>query len=287
MTESKKTKAELIAENEALRSRVAELERNKNQKPIMQPGSAEEVERGEGIERLKGILATIPQGVLQINTAGTVTYGNPAYHKLFGYGDGELIGTSLLDSTESEEERKSLSEFLSMMANDQPPPISHFKTRRTKDGRTVDLQVDWNYQRDRKGKLVGFTSVLTDITEDKQAEEEMQASQRLLQTVFDSLPHSVFVRDKEGRYLMVNGVLTNRYGLTPKEFSICRRLMQEPGSPVHKRELIQCVWGQGQEANTNFIEVHLANLRKKLAGAGRKGWIQTVRSTGFMLLRPE
>ncbi len=57
---SKKTKAELIAENEALRSRVGELERNGNQEPFMQPGSPGKAEQGEGMERRQKILESIP-----------------------------------------------------------------------------------------------------------------------------------------------------------------------------------------------------------------------------------
>lgn len=75
--------------------------------------------------------------------------------------------------------------------------------------------------------------------------------------------------------------------LTPKEFAICRLLMREPGKVISKRQLIHSVWGVTQEPKTNYIEVHLANLRKKLSHLGRENWLQTVRSSGFLFSRPE
>lgn len=75
--------------------------------------------------------------------------------------------------------------------------------------------------------------------------------------------------------------------LTPKEFAICRLLMREPGKVISKRQLIRSVWGVTQEPKTNYIEVHLANLRKKLSQLGRDEWLQTVRSSGFLFSRPE
>lgn len=75
--------------------------------------------------------------------------------------------------------------------------------------------------------------------------------------------------------------------LTPKEFAICRALMSQPGQVISRKQLLHSVWGLTHEPKTNFIEVHLANLRRKLAPLGRGPWFQTVRSSGFVLSRPE
>jgi len=74
--------------------------------------------------------------------------------------------------------------------------------------------------------------------------------------------------------------------LTPKEFAIIRLLMREPGRVVNRKELLHGIWGLKHEPRTNFIEVHLANLRKKLALASRDSWLQTIRTTGICLSRP-
>jgi len=74
--------------------------------------------------------------------------------------------------------------------------------------------------------------------------------------------------------------------LSPKEYAICRLLLGEPGKIVSRKELLHTVWGYAEESNTNFLEVHLAHLRKKLRPFGRDGWVQTVRNSGITLSRP-
>ncbi len=69
--------------------------------------------------------------------------------------------------------------------------------------------------------------------------------------------------------------------LTPKEFAICKLLVREPGRVFTRRELLHSIWGLGNEPKTNFIEVHLANLRKKLEPIKLDKWLQTVRGSGL------
>ena len=64
----------------------------------------------------------------------------------------------------------------------------------------------------------------------KQAEEEVLAQRRLLQTVFDTLPVHLVVKDAETRYLMVNRAWCERYGLSPEQV-VGRRIAELPGRP--------------------------------------------------------
>ena len=48
--------------------------------------------------------------------------------------------------------------------------------------------------------------------ERRKAEQDLQASQRLLRAVFDAIPHNLYVKDLQGRYLMVNKALARFSG---------------------------------------------------------------------------
>ena len=41
-------------------------------------------------------------------------------------------------------------------------------------------------------------------------------------------------------------------------------LIREPGRLVTHKQLLQQVWGPAYETETNYLRVHLANLRRKL-----------------------
>jgi len=75
--------------------------------------------------------------------------------------------------------------------------------------------------------------------------------------------------------------------LTPKEASILKLFLNAPGRLVSRKEILENVWGLREEPNTNFIGVHLFNLRKKLAEVSREDWLQTIRSGGFVFSKPE
>lgn len=79
----------------------------------------------------------------------------------------------------------------------------------------------------------------------------------------------------------------NTIALTPKESGLLKSLMRKPGRVVSRRELLHTVWGVIGESQTNLVQVHLANLRKKLSSIGREDWLQTVRTSGVVLCRPD
>ncbi len=75
--------------------------------------------------------------------------------------------------------------------------------------------------------------------------------------------------------------------LTPTEFKLLESLLRKPGQVVKRIELLDRVWGMSFDPGTNLIDVHVANLRKKLEEGGRDRVIFTVRGVGFRLGRGE
>jgi two-component system KDP operon response regulator KdpE len=52
--------------------------------------------------------------------------------------------------------------------------------------------------------------------------------------------------------------------LTPTEWHLLETLVRQPDKLVTQRELLHTVWGPQYETETNYLRVHLANLRRKL-----------------------
>jgi len=69
--------------------------------------------------------------------------------------------------------------------------------------------------------------------------------------------------------------------LSPREFDLLHALMLNPDKVLSREQLEQYLYSWGQEVESNAIEVHIHNLRRKLGAA----LIQTVRGVGYMLLR--
>lgn len=75
--------------------------------------------------------------------------------------------------------------------------------------------------------------------------------------------------------------------LTPTQFRLLEALMRKPGQVVKRTELLDQVWGMSFDPGTSLIDVHVANLRKKLESHGRSRVINTVKGVGFKLQLPD
>ena len=73
---------------------------------------------------------------------------------------------------------------------------------------------------------------------------------------------------------------SRRIDLTPTEFAIIAFLMSSPGVPVTKEDLSLHVLGRAWQPYDRSLDVHVSNLRQKIAGDGDIA-IETVRGVGY------
>lgn len=71
--------------------------------------------------------------------------------------------------------------------------------------------------------------------------------------------------------------------LTPREYQILQKLMEQNGEIVSKANLIKEIWGGSFDANTNTVEVYVNFLRKKIDKPFNKSSIKTKIGFGYYL----
>jgi two-component system OmpR family response regulator len=71
--------------------------------------------------------------------------------------------------------------------------------------------------------------------------------------------------------------------LSPREFRLLEYFLLHPEQVVTRTTLLQEVWNMSFDPETNVVEAHMSNLRRKLEDGGRPRLIQTVRGAGYML----
>ncbi len=91
-----------------------------------------------------------------------------------------------------------------------------------------------------------------------------------------ALRHGAVSLDPAAKSAMLDGQLL---ALTAREFAVLHALMRRPGQIVSRAQLEEALYGWGEEVESNAIEVHIYNLRKKLGS----GFITTVRNQGYGL----
>lgn len=73
--------------------------------------------------------------------------------------------------------------------------------------------------------------------------------------------------------------------LTKKEFDIFQYLVLNKNRVITRLQLTEHIWGDILEVNSdsNFIDVHVRNLRKKLDKHTSLEWFETVRNVGYRI----
>ena len=97
----------------------------------------------------------------------------------------------------------------------------------------------------------------------------------------ESVRHGGLEVDIEGRLAMLDGV---ELDLTRTEFDLLATLLSGPRRVWPRETLLRTVWGTDWVSDGHLVEVHMANLRRKLGDDPRSGrYIRTVRGVGYRL----
>jgi DNA-binding response OmpR family regulator len=96
----------------------------------------------------------------------------------------------------------------------------------------------------------------------------------------DVLTLADIVLNRNAREVAVDGQAVE---LTTKEFDLLATLLENPGIVVSRDQLLDRVWGMTYPGGTRTVDVHVAQLRRKL---GRPELIRTVRGAGYKTARP-
>ena len=69
--------------------------------------------------------------------------------------------------------------------------------------------------------------------------------------------------------------------VSTREFALLAALLERPGTALSKSQLEERLYGWGEEVESNTVEVHVHNLRKKLGADA----IRTIRGVGYVIDR--
>jgi DNA-binding response OmpR family regulator len=72
-----------------------------------------------------------------------------------------------------------------------------------------------------------------------------------------------------------------RIELTAREFELLDVLLRHPGRVFSRRELENRFYPEGTPGESNVVEAHISNVRRKLRAAGADRLIRTIRGAGY------
>jgi two-component system OmpR family response regulator len=75
----------------------------------------------------------------------------------------------------------------------------------------------------------------------------------------------------------------DKIDLLPREFKLLEYFLRHPGQVITRAMLLRDVWQYHFSLETNVVDVHIGNLRKKIDTRGPPSLIVNIRGAGFML----
>ncbi|MFC1744988.1 PAS domain S-box protein [Candidatus Riflebacteria bacterium] len=131
-------------------------------------------------EKYRRLVEISPYGIEETDCTGKIIFASPSLERMHGYSRNEMVGMSVSDLLPQPRRDEYLT-YLELLVLKQPEPTVYYAKNLTKDGRIIDVEVAWEYKRNEAGEVIGFVSIVTDITLQKkaQAEAEIQRQQLL------------------------------------------------------------------------------------------------------------
>lgn len=221
---------------------------------ITQPKQTEEALR-ESEERFRTVFEFAPIGIALTNRQGNLFVCNRAFQEIIGYTAEEFQNQPFIKFTAQRDRTEDCILFEDILAGKRTH-VSRERRFERKDGRLVWGNVSVSAVCDAKGAFQYAIIMIQDITaqkqvqlelqnahdelekrvaertaelvqantrlqqeiaERKQAQEELKAQKGFLQTVIDTNPNIIFVKDIEGKYVLVNQAFADFYEITVEE----------------------------------------------------------------------
>ncbi len=188
---------------------LQQVYRNFRRRVRAEAAAVREERRSRDIIEGSGFVTTI------LDTEGTILYTSDNMEQLTGFKPADLVGQP---STLLMPEVRRWEEPDYGMARTQEVKV------KTADGREKWVSYRFFPLRNAAGAIEKWQSVAWDSDAEKRLEEQVRSlaqqrmqQHRLTQEIIDNIPSAVYIKDLEGRYMVVNKKLCEIFNMTPEE----------------------------------------------------------------------
>lgn len=165
----------------------------------------------EAARKERAVIENAVDVICSIDAGGNFAAVSPASAKLWGYKPEELIGKSYTQLIAREDLEKSVAAFEEIMKGAPAAPVENSTER--KDGSKVSVLWSVFWSESEKSMFC----VAHDITERKQAENALRASEARVRQIIDSMPVGLLVVNEGGLIESVNPSVERIFGYSAKE----------------------------------------------------------------------
>ncbi len=183
----------------------------------------------ESETKYRSLIETSSSGVAVADETGILTMVNDRLCQIYGYSRDEVMGKQFFDFIHPDDKNKIISDFMEAVKKGQTLPAIEFRGLR-KDGSLI-----WLFTSPSaliiEGRLAGFSVIIQDITQLKQAEAALKESGQRYRSLFQHNPNAVYSLDLQGRFTSINAAAVMLSGYSEAEAE--KMSLQQIIAPEH------------------------------------------------------
>ena len=158
------------------------------------------------------LVESLPLNVFQKDLEGRVIFGNQRYCETLGRTLDKLVGRTDLDLFPQEFAEKDRQDDAQVIATGAV--LEDIEEHRKPDGELIYVHVLKGPVFNSNGEIAGVQGLFWDVTARRKAEAALEKERYLLHTLMDSLPHNIYFKDVDSRYIRINRALADCFGLS-------------------------------------------------------------------------
>ncbi len=270
MKDELKTKAQLIAELQTLRSQLKSSD-DFLSKPLYQ--SAE-------LMRLITENTAVNIGIVTFDLKAEYVYVNPSVKTTLGYTPEEIVGKSFFDFIHPDDKKAMLPILKSYLQKKVKKLLTgkESKISEVLDFRFKDKNGNWRYLRSTVN-IVGkyLLAVTTDISAQKEIDLRLQEAAAKWETTFNAMSDSVSIIDYDGKLIQYNDATLKMFNISKVEIEAknCWQLVHKISVPIDNCPVLRMKKSKKPESmiiqdNNRWLEVSVDPVfdsKQKIIGA--------------------
>jgi len=202
----------------------------------------------------------LPEGIIESDLHGWVTYANDIALAWFGYSQAEIErgALNILDFIDEADRERALENMNITLSGGELKPATY--RIKKKDGSVFPVQMSTS-RITRGDRPAGVRAVVTDISEQKRIEDLVRDSEKKYRELADSLPEIVFEMDTDGNFTYVNAnarrIFGYEEGARPETINV-KDVMADSTTAVDEMRLM---------VRTRTMQVSRENLARRRDGS--------------------
>ncbi len=171
-------------------------------------------------EFLENIFKTIGDGIIVTDSRGLIIRINNAVEEILGFSEQELKGKHMSELVPVSIKNSSYLVSVKQMQKRlfEMGMVDTFESVwAKKDGASCPVDLRASVLKDADGNITGTVTAVRDITESKQAEEQLRESEEKFRALATSAPEAIIAVDSHGAIIFWNAGAENIFGYTEKE----------------------------------------------------------------------